>query len=198
VLDSIAAVLEVGLIFCLIRLVQCSSFPPVSAEGSRHDGHLKTRRGLMEPVEDVPDLQQVLRNGQPCVLAAVSPVDGPYTAVISWVTARDDHTICLALDSRGIALRNVEQNPAVALEILASDCVLGVRGMARAGRARIATCPFAAVVVEIDVVEIRDHSVRGVVWHGPTYSYLEGKEHRYAVEQAVLDELRNDACDGPR
>jgi hypothetical protein len=152
----------------------------------------------MEPVGDVPDLQQVLRNGQPCVLAAVSPVDGPYTAVISWVTARDDHTICLALDSRGIALRNVEQNPAVALEILASDCVLGVRGMARAGRARIATCPFAAVVVEIDVVEIRDHSVRGVVWHGPTYSYLEGKEHRYAVEQAVLDELRNDACDGPR
>src|SRR5207248_10580846 len=95
-----------------------------------------------------------------------------------------------AIDTRGVALRNMQQNPAVALEILAPDRVLGIRGMARVRGDPMQSCPFPAVLVEIDVMEGRDHTGRSIVWQGPAYSYVEGKEHRYAVERAVLAELR--------
>ena len=138
----------------------------------------------------VPGLARLLHNGQPCVLATVDPDGAPYTTFMSWVSARDDRTVCMAIDTRGVALRNMQQNPAVALEILAPDRVLGIRGMARVGAQEVRSCPFPAVVVELDVLEGRDHTGRGIEWQGPAYSYAVGKEHRYAVEQAVLAELR--------
>lgn len=138
----------------------------------------------------VPGLARLLRNGQPCVLATVDPEGAPYTTFMSWVSARDDRTVCLALDTRGRAMRNLQHNPSVALEVLAPDRVLGLRGVARIGAEQVASCPFPAVRVEIDVSEGRDHTGHGIIWQGPAYSFAEGKEHRYAVEQAVLAELR--------
>jgi hypothetical protein len=41
-----------------------------------------------------------------------------------------------------------------------------------------------------DLMEGRDHTGHGIVWQGPAYSYAEGKEHRCAVEWAVLAEIR--------
>jgi Pyridoxamine 5'-phosphate oxidase len=138
----------------------------------------------------VPGLARLLHNGQLCVLATVDPDGAPYTTFMSWVSARDDHTVCMAIDTRGVALRNMQQNPAVALEILAPDRVLGIRGTARVCGEQVQSCPFPAVLVEIDVLEGRDHTGRGIVWQSPAYSYVEGKEHRYAVEWAVLAEIR--------
>lgn len=146
---------------------------------------------LMEAaVGGIPGLTRLLQHGQPCVLATVDADGAAYTTFMSWVSARDDRTVCMAVDLRGMALRNLKQNPAVSLEILAPDCVLGIRGHARVCGEYLESCPFPAVLVEVDVVEGRDHTGRGVVWQGPAYSYVDGKEHRYAVEQAVLAELR--------
>lgn len=140
-----------------------------------------------------PNLKRLLHSGQPCVLATVGPDGVPVTTFMSWVSARDDQTVCLALDARGLAWRNLQENPAVSLEILAPDCILGIRGFARAAGKPVEACPFPAVMVEIEVVEGRDHTGCGIVWQGPAYSYVEGKEHRYAVERAVLEELRESA-----
>ena len=53
----------------------------------------------------VPGLARLLHNGQPCVLATVDPDGAPYTTLMSWVSARDDRTVCMAIDTRGVALR---------------------------------------------------------------------------------------------
>jgi len=45
-------------------------------------------------------------------------------------------------------------------------------------------------------MEGRDHTGRGIVWQGPAYSYVEGKEQRDAVERAVLAEMRAGAQQG--
>jgi hypothetical protein len=135
------------------------------------------------------DLKDLLHQGQPCVLATIDPTGVPYTTFVSWVTAHNKNTICLALDARGTALRNLQHTPGVALEILAPDRIVGIRGIARIHRGRIAACPFPSVIVTINVIENRDHTGRGIVWQGPSYRYAKGKEHRYAVERAVLDEL---------
>lgn len=143
--------------------------------------------------EAPPNLRRLLQNGQPCVLATVGPDGMPVTTFMSWVAARDDKTVCLAIDARGLAWRNIQQNPSVALEILAPDRIVGIRGTARTLGKQVEACPFPAVIVQIDVVEDRDHTGRGITWQGPAYSYVEGKEHRYAVERAVLAELRETA-----
>ena len=149
---------------------------------------------MAEPMTNgVPGLKRLLHSGQPCVLATVGPDGAPVTTFMSWVAARDDRTICLAIDTRGTALPNMQRNPAVALEILAPDRVLGIRGTARVYHEQVKSCPFPAVVVVIDVTEGRDHTGQGIVWQGPSYSFVEGKEHRYAVERAVVDELRASA-----
>ncbi|MGH8907012.1 MAG: pyridoxamine 5'-phosphate oxidase family protein [Egibacteraceae bacterium] len=135
-------------------------------------------------------LKELLCEGQPCVLATVDPTGAAYTTLLSWVTAYDDHTVCLALDARGTALRNLRHTSWVALEILSPKRVLAIRGRARVHQGQIAACPFPSVFVEMDVIEGRDHTGRGTVWYGPSYRYAEGKEHRYVVEQAVLNELR--------
>lgn len=149
---------------------------------------------MVEPMsEGIPGLKRLLHSGVPCVLATVSSEGTPVTTFMSWVSARDDHTVCLAIDARGTALRNMQGNPAVALEILAPDRILGIRGTARVRQEQVKSCPFPAVLVEIDVLEGRDHTGQGIVWQGPSYSFVEGKEHRYAVERAVVDELRASA-----
>jgi hypothetical protein len=138
----------------------------------------------------LPGLKRLLFDGQPCVLATVDPDGAPYTTFMSWVSARDDHTVCLALDTRGTALRNIQANPNVALEILGPERIIGIRGRASVGGEPLQSCPFPAVLVEIEVMEGRDHTGKEITWHGPAYSYATGKEHRYAIEQAVLEELR--------
>ncbi|HZS89364.1 MAG TPA: pyridoxamine 5'-phosphate oxidase family protein [Chloroflexota bacterium] len=138
----------------------------------------------------LPGLRRLLFDGQPCVLATVDSAGAPYTTFMSWVSARDDHTVCLALDTRGTALRNIQNNPSVALEILGPDRIIGIRGKASISDEPLRSCPFPAVLVEIDVLEGRDHTGKEITWHGPAYSYVTGKEHRYAIEHAVLEELR--------
>lgn len=141
----------------------------------------------------VPGLKRLLHSGLPCVLATVNPDGEPTTTFMSWVAAPDDRTVCLAIDARGTALRNMRNNPAVALEILAPDRVLGIRGTAHIHHEQVKSCPFPAVLVIVEVIEGRDHTGQGIVWQGPSYSFVEGKEHRYAVERAVVDELRASA-----
>jgi hypothetical protein len=135
-------------------------------------------------------LKRLLRNGQPCVLATVDAMGAAYTTFVGWVTAHDDHSVCLALDTRGIALRNLQRTPLAALEILAPDQILGIRGTAGIDHRPIAACPFPSVAVKIDVIEVRDHTGPGIIWQGPKYHYVADKQHRYTVEQAVLNELR--------
>ncbi|MGH8933096.1 MAG: pyridoxamine 5'-phosphate oxidase family protein [Egibacteraceae bacterium] len=136
------------------------------------------------------DLARLLDECHPCVLATVDTTGAAYTTLVSWVTAHDDRTVCLALDARGSALRNLQHTPWVALEVLAPDRVVGIRGTARVRHRQMSASPFPSVLVEIDVVASRDHTGHGIVWQGPAYHYVEGKEHRYSVERAVLDELR--------
>ena len=142
------------------------------------------------PGAGLPGLKRLLFDGQPCVLATVDPDGAPYTTFMSWVSARDDRTVCLALDTRGTALRNIQHNPNVALEILGPDRIIGIRGTASIGSQQLQSCPFPAVLVEVEGMEGRDHTGKEITWHGPAYSYTAGKEHRYAIEHAVLEELR--------
>lgn len=136
-------------------------------------------------------LREHLQGGQAVVVATASPEGQPHTALMTWVVARDDGTLAIAMDDRGSPFRNLKQNPQVALEVMLEDLVCLVRGTARVFKERLASSPFPSAGVRVEIEEIRDHRAAGVQFHAPSYTFAEGKAHRYETEAAIFAELRS-------
>jgi hypothetical protein len=124
------------------------------------------------------------------VLATMSNDDVPSTAFCSWVVAANPETIALALDSRSTAHRNITAgNRQVALEVLADDLILSVRGEATIVKAQLDSVPFPCALVTVSIVDVRDHGVSGVIFQAPRYLFADDKGHRGDVERAIFEEL---------
>jgi hypothetical protein len=135
-------------------------------------------------------LLRALQSGTSVVLATVSNDDVPSTAFCSWVVAANPDLIALALDSRSTAHRNITAgNKQVALEVLADDMILSVRGEARIVKEQLRSVPFPCALVTVSIGEVRDHGVSGVIFKAPQYLFADGKEHRGEVERAIFEEL---------
>ena len=135
-------------------------------------------------------LLSALQRGTSVVLATVSASGEPSTAFCSWVVAADQHTIALALDSRSTAYRNVSSGSCqVALEVLADDMILSVRGEATIVKEQLRSVPFPCALVTVSIAEVRDHGVAGVIFKAPEYLFADGKEYRGEVERAIFEEL---------
>ncbi|HXW51689.1 MAG TPA: hypothetical protein VEJ41_06825 [Candidatus Acidoferrales bacterium] len=135
-------------------------------------------------------LQGALKRGTGTILATVSAEGLPSTAFCSWIVSAGADKLALALDSRSTAHRNIATgNSRVALEILADDLILSVRGEAAIVKEQLLTVPFPCALVSVAIAEIRDHGVDGVVFTPPRYLFADGKEHRGDVERAIFEEL---------
>lgn len=143
-----------------------------------------------KPEELGEALRAALKRGTGAILATVAEDGLPSTAFCSWMVSAGPERLALALDSRSTAHRNIAAGSAkVALEILADDLILAVRGEARIIKEQLRTVPFPCALVSVMVAEIRDHGVDGVVFTAPTYLFADGKEHRGEVESAIFEEL---------
>ena len=132
----------------------------------------------------------VLRGGTIVVLASVSPAGVPSTALCSWIVAKGPHLLALALDKRSSAFTSIAaRSDQIALEIMADDILLSVRGRARIARETLDAVPFPCALVELDVAEIRNHMLGGMRFQGPRYTFSTGKEHRGDTERKIFDEL---------
>lgn len=136
-------------------------------------------------------LREHLQGGQAVVVATASLSGEPHTALMTWVVAREDGTLAIAMDDRGSPFRNLKENPRVAIEVLLEDLVCLVRGKTRVFKERLAASPFPSSGVLVEIVEIRDHRAAGVEFHAPSYTFSEGKSHRYETEAAIFAELRS-------
>ena len=137
-----------------------------------------------------PALLSALRRGSSVVLATVSKDQVPSTAFCSWVVAADENTVAFALDSRSTAHRNISAgSKQVALEVLADDMILSVRGEATIVKEQLRSVPFPCALVTVSIAAIRDHGVGGVIFKAPEYLFADGKEHRGEVERAIFEEL---------
>jgi hypothetical protein len=142
----------------------------------------------LEQLKDA--LQSALKRGTGTVLATVSSDGLPSTAFCSWVVSVNPNELAVALDSRSTAHRNISTgNSKVALEILADDMILAVRGEAKIVKQQLSTVPFPCALIAVAISDIRDHGVDGVVFSAPKYLFADGKEHRLEVESSIFTEL---------
>ncbi len=138
-------------------------------------------------------LRGALRGGTAVVLATVSEDGVPSTALNSWIVAKDETTVALAMDARSSAYTNIAAGrTGVGFEVLADDLILAVRGVASIVHERLASVPFPCALAHIAVTHVRDHTMSGLRFHGPRYVYDDDKEHRTDVERAIFAELAKD------
>jgi hypothetical protein len=134
-----------------------------------------------------------LKGGTSVVLATVGADGVPSTALNSWIVAKDERIVALALDTRSSAYSNITGGRrSVAFELLADDLILAIKGAATVVKERLASVPFPCALVHIDVESIRDHTAEGVRFKGPAYTYADSKEHRGDAEAAIFAELALD------
>ena len=142
------------------------------------------------PLEMPPQLVQFLLGGQPLVVATSDENGAPVTTLMTWAVARNPQTLTLAVDIRGRAMRNLRANAKVAVEVLGDDICYGLRGTAVVEKELMQSPPFPCAQVAVRVEDIRDHSVAGVQFKGPSYAFHSEKEHRRGVEEAIFAELK--------
>ncbi len=128
--------------------------------------------------------------GGRCAVMATEDKDGrPFTAIMSWLVAKDEKTIYLAVMKGSQALANIVERKAISLEVLGDNIIYCVRGDGRVVGGEMKSTPMPSAKVEMKVSEVRDHSAPGVIFKGPSYSFAKGKEHRADVEKAIFREL---------
>jgi len=142
------------------------------------------------PLEMPPQLVQFLLGGQPLVVATADENGAPVTTLMTWAVARNPQTLTLAVDIRGRAMRNLRANAKVAVEVLGDDICYGLRGTAVVEKELMQSPPFPCAQVAVRVEDVRDHSVAGVQFKGPSYAFHSEKEHRRGVEEAIFAELK--------
>jgi hypothetical protein len=135
-------------------------------------------------------MRAALGGGTAAVVATVSGEGDPATALCTWVVAGPARSVAIALDHCSSAYANIASgNKRVAMEVLADDLVIAARGDAVIARTSMTSVPFPCAAVVVHITEIRDHSVRGIRFHAPTYEFGVDKQHRGDVERAVFAEL---------
>lgn len=140
-------------------------------------------------------LRGALRGGTSIVLATVSEDGAPATALNSWIVAKDERLVALAMDKRSSAYLNISAGrTGVGFELLADDLILAVRGTASIVQDLLASVPFPCALAHIQIETIRDHTVAGLHFQGPRYIYADGKEHRSDLERAIFEELARDTA----
>jgi len=127
------------------------------------------------------------------VLATVGDDGVPSTALNSWIVAKDDRTVALAVDTRSSAYANLSAGRnGVAFEVLADDLILSARGKATIVKNSLESVSFPCALAHIEVDSIRDHTVSSIHFRGPRYSYTGEKGHRSDAERAIFEELAKD------
>src|SRR5256712_9957318 len=138
------------------------------------------------PLEMPPQLVQFLLGGQPLVVATADENGAPVTTLMTWAVARNPQTLTLAVDIRGRAMRNLRANAKVAVEVLGDDICYGLRGTAVVGEELMQSPPFPRAQVAVRVEDIRDPSVAGGQFQGPSYALHSEKGPRPGGEEAIF------------
>lgn len=134
---------------------------------------------------------EFLQGGKSVVIATVDEQGLPLTTIMTWVVARDNQTVAIAMDQRGRACQNIRRNGQIAMEILGDNITFGARGSAKVVKEKMDSSPFPSAIIEVKITECKDHSVPGLIYKGPTYEFAADKQHRYEIEQAVFEELKS-------
>ncbi|MEZ0324166.1 MAG: pyridoxamine 5'-phosphate oxidase family protein [Hydrogenothermaceae bacterium] len=129
------------------------------------------------------NIMAVLKDLTPAVVGTVAG-DSPYLAFVSWLIAKDEKTLRLALSSNSKTVENIKVNPKIAVSVFGPEIASTIYGTAKIVKDRIEDIPFGVSVVEIKIENVVDN-----LFPGATVKGVIPFEHTGNVQKAIeLDE----------
>ena len=109
-------------------------------------------------VELPSELMHRLRHAgsRPVIVATVSDSGEPNSAPISWIVARNAHTVRFAVTHNTETLRNLRANGRVSITVLGSGLAMSVGGRARIVKDIMTSVPFPTALIEVEVEQVKD------------------------------------------
>lgn len=136
--------------------------------------------------KQLPDvLMHRLRHAgsRPVTLSTVDEHGRPNSAPISWIVARDERTLRVAVTHHTETLRNLRRNGRVCVSVLGSGIAMTVTGRGRIVRDMMTSVPFPTAMIEIDVESVKDD---GELRTGPS----ESDEVSWSKRRAAMSDAR--------
>jgi uncharacterized pyridoxamine 5'-phosphate oxidase family protein len=81
---------------------------------------------------------------------------GPNVSAISWVLAKDEGTIYIAVDNRSRILENIKNNNLVVINMIANESTYSISGTASLKQERLQEVPLKLGLLEVSINEVRD------------------------------------------
>jgi hypothetical protein len=116
---------------------------------------------------------------------------GPNVSAISWVLAKDEETICFAVDNRSRIIENIRGNTNAVINLIANDSTYSISGTASVKQEKLEDVPLKLALVEIKITEVRD-----VMFYGskivaePQYDKTYDKDAAARLDKQVMDAMR--------
>ncbi|MCL5257454.1 MAG: pyridoxamine 5'-phosphate oxidase family protein [Chloroflexi bacterium] len=130
-----------------------------------------------------------LLNAGKTVVAATVDADGwPNTAPMTWVVAKDEKTIRLAINKEIATYSNIAGNGRLTLSLKGQGMSLGVRGTAKIVKDQMKSVPFPCAMIEMKVEQVKDDNIIGKVGEEGIERWEDRR--RLVSDVSVANELR--------
>ena len=146
---------------------------------------------LIEPELTKPLLDS-LQSEQFALLSTIDLETGsPMINAISWLYAKDPHTVFLAINKRSRIVQNIQGNPKVTLNAVALESTYSIIGEAIVKQEHIEGIPLKLSLIQLTIKEVRDvmfygSKITNVLQYDKTYDLEAAKR----LDQQVMDALK--------
>ena len=105
----------------------------------------------------IPVLFEELQSERFVTLATIDyETQGPNVSAISWVFAKDEHTLLFAVDHRSRMVENIKNNPLVVVNLIANESTYSINGKASVSQEKLEGVPLKLTLVQLVIKEVRD------------------------------------------
>lgn len=137
------------------------------------------------------DLMKLLNDLTPAVFAT-SNDNKPYLAFVSWLIAKDENTIRVALSKNSKSVENVKTNPNVAISVFGPEIASTIYGKAEIVKDAIEDIPFPVSVLEVKVESVVDNLFPGATIKGTIpFEHTGNIQKALELDEKVLKALKS-------
>ncbi|RHW36548.1 hypothetical protein D1B31_17695 [Neobacillus notoginsengisoli] len=116
---------------------------------------------------------------------------GPNVNAISWVFAKDESTIYVAVDNRSRIVHNIKNKSDVVITVIANETTYSITGNADVKQERLEGVPLKLALVEVKIKEVRDVMFYGSkIIQEPEYDKTYDKDAATRLDNQVMDAFR--------
>lgn len=116
---------------------------------------------------------------------------GPNVSAISWVLAKDEETINLAVDNRSRIVQNIKENNMVVLNIIANETTYSISGKATILHEKLEDVPLKLSLIQIKIDEVRDVMFYGSkIISEPEYDKTYDKSAAERLDDQVMQAIK--------